>query len=70
MPVVLCFELLCVTFLYKDINFNFGFKQALVEAQEKFREYVEDFTFYLGFSGSFYQTGNPMEKAGDEKLIG
>ncbi|KAJ8319937.1 hypothetical protein KUTeg_001524, partial [Tegillarca granosa] len=56
-------------FTYDDNTFQREEVNALLEAQNKFREYAEGFTFYLGFSGSFYQTGNSKEKAGDEKLI-
>ncbi|KAI6217033.1 [Heparan sulfate]-glucosamine N-sulfotransferase [Aphelenchoides fujianensis] len=42
---------------------------VLVQTQREWRDYVEDFHFTLGFSGSFFRHGTDEEKAGDSKLI-
>ncbi|CAJ0959022.1 unnamed protein product, partial [Mesorhabditis belari] len=42
---------------------------ALVEAQDRLRKEISNFTFMLGFSGSYFRNGDDNEDRADEKLI-
>ncbi|VDK45230.1 unnamed protein product, partial [Anisakis simplex] len=42
---------------------------ALLESQNRLRHSVENFTYCLGFSGSFFRNGDSLEVKGDERLI-
>lgn len=42
----------------------------LIKTQEDLRNYIENFSFLLGFSGFFFQHGDSIEVDGDKKLIG
>ncbi|XP_048399755.2 bifunctional heparan sulfate N-deacetylase/N-sulfotransferase 1b [Stegostoma tigrinum] len=43
--------------------------KALLETQKQLRVQVPNFTFNLGFSGKFYNTGNDEEDQGDSLLL-
>lgn len=44
--------------------------EELVKTQERWRtQYIPRFTFYLGFSGLFFGSGNEGDRQGDELLI-
>ena len=42
---------------------------ALVESQARLEEYIKDFKFNLGFSGSYFLAGSREEDEGDEELV-
>ncbi|CAJ0584851.1 unnamed protein product, partial [Mesorhabditis spiculigera] len=42
---------------------------ALIEFQDWMRSEISNFTFMLGYSGSYFRNGNDDEDLGDEKLI-
>ncbi|KAJ1368506.1 hypothetical protein KIN20_029649, partial [Parelaphostrongylus tenuis] len=42
---------------------------ALLESQEHLRQYISNFTYMLGFSGSYFHNGDDSEDRGDERLI-
>lgn len=44
--------------------------RSLIETQKDLRNYIENFTFLLGFSGYFFRNGDSLEISGDEELIG
>ncbi|UMM30637.1 hypothetical protein L5515_012434 [Caenorhabditis briggsae] len=41
----------------------------LISAQNHFRNFIENFKFLLGFSGSYFRNGDDFEDRGDEILI-
>ncbi|CAI2350539.1 unnamed protein product [Caenorhabditis sp. 36 PRJEB53466] len=43
--------------------------RQLISTQEDFREFVQNFTFMLGFSGSYFRNGDDAEDRGDEMLV-
>ncbi|CAD6191323.1 unnamed protein product [Caenorhabditis auriculariae] len=43
--------------------------RALLRCQNEFRKYVQNFTFMLGFSGSYFRNGDSDEDRGDEYLV-
>ena len=42
----------------------------MAASQEKIRKIVPGFKWVLGFSGGSFQTGNPEEAKGDQRMIG
>lgn len=42
---------------------------ALIQTQSDLRQFIDNFSFTLGFSGSYFKNGDPMEIEGDEQLI-
>ncbi len=44
--------------------------QALIAAQDKFAQMVENFHFNLGFSGKYFRQGTDDENEADDLLIG
>lgn len=42
----------------------------LIEVQHDLRNYIENFTFFLGFSGYFFRHGDAADIKGDEALVG
>ncbi|KAF2355048.1 Heparan sulfate-N-deacetylase [Trinorchestia longiramus] len=44
--------------------------KAMLESQERLREWVPGFTFNLGFSGYYFLSGNAAENLGDKALVG
>lgn len=43
--------------------------RKLISTQKEFRNYVQNFTFMLGFSGSYFRNGDDLEDRGDEFLV-
>lgn len=43
---------------------------ALIKTQEDLRLLIDNFSFTLGFSGSYFKNGDQLEIEGDEQLIG
>lgn len=43
---------------------------ALLASQNRLRKEVKDFTYTLGFSGSYFRNGDDLEDRGDELLVG
>ncbi|CAI4222133.1 unnamed protein product [Auanema sp. JU1783] len=43
--------------------------KKLVQSQEILRKHIHNFTYTLGFSGSYYKNGDDLEDRGDELLI-
>ncbi|VDP14357.1 unnamed protein product [Heligmosomoides polygyrus] len=43
--------------------------RALLESQARFRKYISNFTYMLGFSGSYFRNGDDNEDRGDELLV-
>ncbi|VDM40201.1 unnamed protein product [Toxocara canis] len=42
---------------------------ALLDSQNRLRRFIANFTYCLGFSGSFFRNGDSLEVKGDERLI-
>uniref|UniRef100_A0A7E4ZZH6 [heparan sulfate]-glucosamine N-sulfotransferase n=1 Tax=Panagrellus redivivus TaxID=6233 RepID=A0A7E4ZZH6_PANRE len=42
---------------------------ALIQSQEFLRDHIENFNYTLGFSGHFFQRGDPVENRADEVLV-
>ncbi|EPB77003.1 hypothetical protein ANCCEY_03911 [Ancylostoma ceylanicum] len=43
--------------------------RALLESQKNLRQYISNFTYMLGFSGSYFRNGDDNEDKGDELLV-
>ncbi|WKY06584.1 hypothetical protein Q1695_006623 [Nippostrongylus brasiliensis] len=43
--------------------------RALLESQRNLRKYISNFTYMLGFSGSYFRNGDDNEDRGDELLV-